>query len=330
MSMNVAVLGAGSWGTALSILLARNQHQVHLLGRDAAEIEQIQADRENKEYLPGHRLPENIKIGLIEDMGTGHDFVVVAVPSSAVRACVASIPGDNEFIVLASKGLEPGTSKLLSQVAKEEKPNALVGAISGPNLAVEIVQGIPTAALAACPDETAVAKVCEAFQSRSFRVYYSDDLIGIELAGALKNVLAIGAGMADGLGYGDNTKGALLARGLGEMTRLGLKMNAKIDTFFGIAGVGDLFATASSKLSRNYRVGIALGKGQSVQEALASIGQVAEGINTAECVDALAKEYGVELPILSLIHRVIQGHVKASDAVSALMEREPRRECLMP
>jgi glycerol-3-phosphate dehydrogenase (NAD(P)+) len=170
--------------------------------------------------------------------------------------------------------------------------------------------------------------ICEAVRSPSFRAYYTDDLIGVELAGALKNVLAIGAGMSDGLGFGDNTKGALLARGLREMVRLGLSKGAQLETFFGIAGVGDLFATASSKLSRNYRVGYGLGKGQDIAEILAEIGQVAEGVNTAACVETLAKRSNLELPIMHMIHGVIMGQVSSRDAVVALMEREPKREAL--
>ncbi len=329
-TVNIAVLGAGSWGTALAVLLARNGHQVSLLGRDLAELDEMRAHRENRHYLPGFPLPESIEyleLGKpIEDIS----FWVVAVPSPGVRECVRTIPDDRPLIILASKGLEPGTGKLLSAVAQEEKPNALVGAISGPNLANEIIRGIPTAALAACPDEAAATMVCQAFRSPTFRPYYTEDVIGVELAGALKNVLAIGAGMSDGLGYGDNTKGALLARGLREMTQLGLKMGAKIDSFFGIAGVGDLFATANSRLSRNYRVGLGLGQGRPLQEVLAEIGQVAEGVGTADCVAILAKQFQIELPIMSMVQAVIQGKLSAKDAVGMLMEREPKRESLVP
>ncbi len=328
--MHVAVLGAGSWGTALAILLARNANHVWLLGRDFAELEDMRSSRENKHYLPGFSIPENVEFGEVGANLGAIDFWVVAVPSPGVRDAVKTIQGPAPFIVLASKGLEPGTGKLLSTVAQEEHPDALVGAISGPNLAVEIARGIPTAALAACADESAATKVCEAFRSATFRPYYTADVIGVELAGALKNVMAIGAGMSDGLGYGDNTKGALLARGLGEMARLGLAMGAKLDSFFGIAGVGDLFATASSKLSRNYRVGFGLGEGRALDEVLAEIGQVAEGVGTAECVAGLAQKYGVDLPIMTLINSVLQGELSAKRGVGLLMEREPRRESLQP
>lgn len=328
--MRIAVLGAGSWGTALAVLLARNSHEVWLFGRDPDEIAAMRADRENSRYLPGLPLPENIRFAeLGEEAGT-FDFVVVAVPSQGVREVLRAWPQTDGLIVLASKGLEPKSGKLLSEVASEEQPTATIGALSGPNLAVEIVRGIPTAALAACASEEAATKVCEAFRSLTFRPYYTDDVIGVELAGALKNVLAIAAGMSDGLGYGDNTKGALLARGLREMTRLGLKMGAKMDSFFGIAGVGDLFATASSRLSRNYRVGFGLGKGQSLETVLAEIGQVAEGVGTAECVALLAERHQVQLPIMTMVHQVLSNQITAADAVRLLMEREPQREQLIP
>lgn len=328
--MDVVVLGAGSWGTALAVLLARNGHDVLLLGRDQAEMDAMRSSRENATYLPGFILPENMRFGVTSHAPSHATFWVVAVPSPAVREAIRSIPDPNAFLVLASKGLEPTTGRLLSDVALEEKPQAQIAAISGPNLAIEIVRGIPTAALAACPDESAAAMVCEAFRSPTFRPYYSDDLIGVELAGALKNVLAIGAGMSDGLGFGDNTKGALLARGLREMTQLGLKMGAKLDTFFGVAGVGDLFATASSKLSRNYRVGFGLGQGRPLDQVLAEIGQVAEGIGTARCVEKLSQDYEIELPIMKMVHEVLEGRLRAGQAVAMLMDREPRRETLLP
>lgn len=326
--MNVAIVGSGSWGTALALLLARNGHAVTLLGRDADELSDLRATRQNHRYLPGFELPQNVAFGAVGEAVSGADFWIVAVPAIAVRECVALIPDPEPFLVLASKGLEPDSAKLLSSVAQEEKPEALVGAISGPNLAVEIAKGIPTAALAACTDEAAANRVCAAMQSPTFRAYYSSDVTGVELAGALKNVLAIGAGMSDGLGYGDNTKGALLARGLGEMVRLGVAMGARAETFFGIAGVGDLFATANSRLSRNYRVGVGLGQGKGLDEILLELGQVAEGVGTAKCVSVLSENYKVELPIMSLIHAVIEGKLSARDGVAKLMEREPKREAL--
>ena len=326
--MKVAVIGAGSWGTALATLLERNGHDVILIGREPDEIAAMRRDRVNARYLPGIKLGDNLAFGLIGDAPSAADFWIVATPSGGVLETVRAIPQANPFIVLASKGLDSASCELLSEVVARARPDALIGAISGPNLAIEVINGIPTATLAACSDPNQAAMICEAVRSPSFRAYYTDDLIGVELAGALKNVLAIGAGMSDGLGFGDNTKGALLARGLREMVRLGLSKGAQLETFFGIAGVGDLFATASSKLSRNYRVGYGLGKGQDIAEILAEIGQVAEGVNTAACVETLAKRSNLELPIMHMIHGVIMGQVSSRDAVVALMEREPKREAL--
>lgn len=324
--MNITVLGAGSWGTALAVLLGRNGHQVRLLGRDDDGIEAMSRTRENSRYLPGTQIPNSVEIGLLDSCTEDSDFCLLAVPSGGCREAAASIKGSKPLVVIASKGLEGSTGKLLHEVVSEACPQAVVGALGGPNLAAEVVAGIPTATLAACNDEEAARKVCAALNCRTFRAYYSDDLIGVELAGALKNVLAIGAGASDGLGFGDNTKGALLARGLREMTLIGLASGAKIETFFGIAGVGDLFATAHSRLSRNYRVGYGIGKGSSLQEVLAEIGQVAEGVSAASCVCKLAEKYKVELPIMNTINMVLQGSLDPLSAVQQLMNKEPQRE----
>jgi glycerol-3-phosphate dehydrogenase (NAD(P)+) len=248
------------------------------------------------------------------------------VPSGAFREALTSVKGEHPLVVAASKGLEGGSAKLMTEVAGETLPGAKVGVLSGPNLAVEIVRGIPTAAVSACEDLEAADCVRAAFMCRSFRVYLSQDVVGVEVAGALKNVLAIGAGMSDGLGFGDNTKGALLARGLHEMTSLGLAMGARLDTFMGLAGVGDLFATASSGLSRNYRVGRALGEGKRLKETLEAIDQVAEGVTTSEGALLLARRYQVQMPVFEAIQAVIQARVSPREAVALLMERTPRLE----
>lgn len=324
--MKVAVLGAGSWGTALSVLLARNGHDVALVGRDEDEIGSIRAHRENSRYLPGFAIPDSVQVRLFSDDLGPHDLWVVAVPSGAVRQVAHVVRQPDALVVVASKGLEPGTSSLLSDVVSQALPTAKVGALSGPNLAVELVRGIPTVAVAACADDVAAEFFARAFNCPSYRVYLSDDLPGVELAGALKNVLAISAGMSDGLGYGDNTKGALVARGLYEMTKLGVAMGARMDTFFGIAGVGDLFATANSKLSRNYRVGRALGEGRELQQALDEIGQVAEGVTTASAAAMLARRCGVQTPIMEATEAVLRGRLRPKDGVAMLMERMPKRE----
>lgn len=326
--MNVAVLGSGSWGTALALLLARNGHEVTLLGRDPEEIAILRATRENLKYLPGFILPENVSYELLHEHLAPFEMTVVAVPSGAVRAVVHEVGGDHPLVVVAAKGLESGTAKMVSDVVAEALPNAHIGAISGPNLAVEIVRGIPTAAIAACKDDGVAEQIRVAFNCRTFRVYKSDDVTGVELAGALKNVIAVGAGMSDGLGFGDNTKGAFLARGLKEMIGLGLKMGARLETFLGIAGVGDLFATASSNLSRNYRAGKLLGQGKSLEEALKEVGQVVEGVSTSESVQILARRFEIEMPVFAAIESVIHGHVQPMRAVGMLMERDTPTEGL--
>jgi glycerol-3-phosphate dehydrogenase (NAD(P)+) len=326
--MNVVVLGAGSWGTALAVLLARNGHDVLLQGRNEEEIGSLIGCRENLRYLPGFAIPDGVRFGMLDDHPGEVDMTVVAVPSSAVRQVVGAVQGEHPLIVVASKGLEAGSAKRMTDVVREALPAALVGTLSGPNLAVEIVRGIPTAAVAACHDPEAAERIRGAFMCRTFRVYLSDDVLGVELAGALKNVLAIGAGMSDGLGFGDNTKGALLARGLNEMTLLGLTMGARIETFIGLAGVGDLFATAASTLSRNYRVGRALGSGASLDEALESVDQVAEGVTTSECAQKLARLHSVSMPVFEAIETVIRGRLAPRSAVELLMERTPKAEKL--
>lgn len=323
--MTVAVLGAGSWGTALALILARNGHEVALLGRAEDEIAGIAQRRENLRYLPGFALPDAVRPGLLEDGCPGADFWVIAVPSGAVRDVLGAMP-EGALTVIASKGLDPVTARPLCDTVRDARPDATIAALSGPNLAVELARGVPTAAVSACADETAATCVREAFMCATFRVYLSDDLIGVELAGALKNVLAIGAGVSDGLGYGDNTKGALLARGLREMAELGLAYGGKMDTFFGVAGVGDLFATAASRLSRNYRVGRALGEGKALDQALREIGQVAEGVPTSEAAVRLARERNVETPIFEVVDAILRERLQPRDGVARLMERTPKRE----
>ncbi|HVL38050.1 MAG TPA: NAD(P)H-dependent glycerol-3-phosphate dehydrogenase [Fimbriimonadaceae bacterium] len=323
--MHATVLGAGSWGTALAILLARNGHRVTLWGRESEELHLTQAARENLRYLPGFALPEEVAV-VSSDHLEPCDLWVVAVPSYAVRGVMGFICGERPLTVIASKGIEAGSAQLLCEVALEACPSACAGLLSGPNLAVEIVRGVPTASVSAFADASDAERVAVAFNCRTFRVYLSSDVRGVELAGALKNVLAIAAGMSDGLGFGDNTKGALLARGLGEMVRLGLAMGGRMETFIGIAGVGDLFATAASTLSRNYRVGRALAEGQSLPDALETVGQTAEGVGTADCAGILARRHGVEMPVFEAVDAVLKGRLRPSDGVALLMERAPKPE----
>jgi glycerol-3-phosphate dehydrogenase (NAD(P)+) len=314
-----AVLGAGSWGTALAVLLARNGNRVSLWGRDSNEMVEIAATRRNERYLPGIDIPGEIELGLVE----GAQFYVLAVPSDAVREVAHRLP-DDALVVVAAKGLD-STGKRMSEVVQDVRPDAQVCVLSGPNLAVEIARGIPTATVIASDDGYA-EQVRDAFLCRTFRVYTSRDIVGVELGGALKNVLAIGAGVSDGLGFGDNTKGALIARGLHEMCALGAALGAQRETFMGLSGVGDLFATAVSRLSRNYRVGYSLGRGSTLEAAVADLGQVAEGVPTSAAAVALAARHEVDVPVMQSVDRVLRGEITPLDGVSMLMERTAKDE----
>lgn len=316
-------MGSGSWGTALAIHLARSGTQVSLWGRDPAEIESLRESRENVLYLPDFDLPPEIEP--VEALPVEADFWIIAVPSDALREVCQRLPGDCA-VVIATKGLEQETSLRMSQVVAEERPAARIAVLSGPNLAVELARGIPTATVIASQSEELAESTREQFMSQSLRVYTSSDVVGVELGGALKNVMAIAAGMSDGLGFGNNTKGALLARGLHEMASLGSVLGARAKTFMGLSGVGDLFATAASVLSRNYRIGRALGAGEQLDDALHELGQVAEGVPTTHAAVALANRLCVDVPLMQAVAAVLDGETKPLDAVSGLMQRTPRSE----
>lgn len=332
--MKIAIIGAGSWGTALSIILARNGNEVVLFGRNTEETGHLQTHRENLRYLPGFVLPELVQAVHLGDPSpfpvSELTTLILAVPSSAAHdaltAWTKAYGAPTQKVVIASKGLEAVTGRLMSEVVEEFAAPESIGVMSGPNLAVEIVRGIPTAAVVAFPKLETGDAIRAAFASSSFRIYLSTDVTGIELSGALKNVLAIAAGMSDGLGFGDNTKGALLARGMREMLLLGRALQASPETFLGIAGLGDLFATASSVLSRNYRVGYSLAKGSTLTESLEQIGQVAEGVPTARAVSLLARKHQVSLPIFEGIEQVLAGKLTAKTGVAQLMERNTPQE----
>lgn len=327
--MRIAVIGAGSWGTALAWLLGQKGYTVWLWGRDAAQIKRIAAERVNRRYLPEACLPETVcpthETNLLKECTVW----VLAVPSGALRAALALEPSPNTILVIAAKGLEPGTGKLLTQVVCEVTGNseARTVVLSGPNLAVELVRGAPTATVAASRSLTCAEQVQEIFMTPPIlRVYTNDDVIGVGLGGALKNVYAIGAGMSDGLGFGDNTKATLLTRGLAEMMRFGAAMGARPETFMGLTGVGDLFATAVSQLSRNYRLGRAVAEGKTAEQAVAELGQVAEGYPTALVAQSLAAQWGVEMPLLNAIASILRGERTLRDALENLMTRSPKGE----
>jgi glycerol-3-phosphate dehydrogenase (NAD(P)+) len=321
-------VGAGSWGTALAWVLGHQGKQVYLWGRNREAMAQIAHDRVNHRYLPDAQLPDSVwPIADIERL-TECPLLILAVPSGAIRAVAAQLPTHERLWVLAAKGLDPETGKRLSEVVQEVASIALAQLVvlSGPNLAVEIVRGIPTATVVASVNAEAAEQVQLLFMTPTLRVYTNDDLVGVELGGALKNVYAIGAGLSDGLGFGDNTKGALLTRGLAEMMRLGVALGACPETFMGLTGVGDLFATAVSRLSRNYRLGYALAQGVPTTDALRQLGQVAEGYPTALVAERLARQHGVDTPLLNAIASLLRGECQVRDALQSLMTRPPKGE----
>lgn len=327
----IAVLGAGSWGTALALLLARNGHTALLWGNDAARQARLEHERSNSVYLPGIPFPSNLHVrDALADTAAAASRFLVAVPSHAFRATLAALkpllPAD-AVIAWATKGLEPGSGKLLSQVATEElgtrHPLAVV---SGPTFAREVALNLPTALTVASENETAAEEVAAWLRNERARVYTSCDVAGVQLGGAIKNVMAIAAGISDGLGFGANARAALITRGLAELARLGIAMGGKAETFMGLTGAGDLILTCTDNSSRNRRVGLALGQGRKLPEILAEIGQEAEGVATARELHQLAKRFSVDMPIVTQVYRVLYEHLPPQAAVEALLSREPRQE----
>ncbi len=327
----VSVLGAGSWGTALAILLARNGHPVRLWDHDPDHVEALARDGENRRHLPGIPLVPGIQpcTGLAEALEDS-DWPLIVVPSHGFRSVLARARerlSRERPLAWATKGLEMASGQLLHQVAR-----AVLGAdwplaaISGPSFAREVALGLPTAVTVAAPDPAWARSWADLLRGEDFRPYTSTDLVGVELGGALKNVLAIAAGIADGLGFGANSRAALITRGLAEMVRLGEALGGRRETFMGLAGLGDLVLTCTDDQSRNRRLGLALGRGQSRAEAEAAIDQVVEGIDTAREIRRLGQSRGIELPITEQVYRVLYEDLPPREAVRALLARKPRPE----
>ena len=327
----IAVLGAGSWGTALALQFARGKHPVRLWGRDSRQIEQIRADGENRRYLPGAAFPDNLTVHEdIADSINGVRDILVSVPSHALRETMTLLKPlltGNERICWATKGFELSTGRLPHQVVSEVLGDSLpMAVLSGPTFAKEVGDGLPTAMTVAANESDFAADLAESLSGENFRAYTSDDMVGVEVGGAVKNVLAIGAGLSDGLGFGANTRIALINRGLAEMTRLGVALGAKQDTFMGLAGMGDLVLTCTDNLSRNRRMGLALASGKSIEEAQEEIQQVVEGVLAAKAVREVAADLGVEMPICEMIYRIVYDGVPPREAVTALMSRSLKSE----
>ncbi|OOZ43143.1 NAD(P)H-dependent glycerol-3-phosphate dehydrogenase [Solemya elarraichensis gill symbiont] len=324
-----AVLGAGSWGTALAILLAHNGHQVILWGLPP-EVEAHNRDRRNKRYIPDIPFPDNLTANSdLKEVLATTDEVLIVVPSHAFRAVVdqvKTINPDTARIAWATKGLDPSSKKLLSEVAHELLPNTDVAVLSGPTFAKEVAAGYPTAITIASNSEKYAEFLAEAFSSDTFRAYTSHDIVGVQIGGASKNVMAIGAGMSDGLGFGANARAALITRGLAEITRLGAAIGAHPETFMGLAGLGDLTLTCTDDQSRNRRLGLALARGLTIDEAKAEIQQEIEGINTAREVYFKAQELGVEMPITDQVYRILYEGQSPREAVKELLHRAHKSE----
>lgn len=326
--MKVSVLGAGSWGTALAIRLAKNNHEVEVWVRDSEKVQLINSTHENAEYLPDIKIPENITFttdfGCVRDS----DFVVISVPTHSVRQISKKLLEfiGNQIIVNVAKGIENGTLETMSQVIKEELPNNKVVVLYGPSHAEEVSRDIPTTIVSASEDIEAAKAVQDLFMSPYFRVYTNTDVIGVEIGGSIKNVIALCAGISDGLGYGDNTKAALMTRGLAEISRLGTAMGADPLTFSGLSGVGDLIVTCTSMHSRNRRCGILLGQGKSLQEAQEEVHMVVEGVRTTESAYELSKKLGVEMPITEQAYEILFKGKNPREAVFDLMMRDKKDE----
>jgi glycerol-3-phosphate dehydrogenase (NAD(P)+) len=330
--MHVAVIGAGSWGTTVAALAARSNPTV-LWARRPELAAAINQSSENTDYLPGHRLPYTLRaVSDLSEAVSGAELVVMGVPSHGFRQVfsdlVAELAPDVPVLSL-TKGIEQGTLLRMTEVIGDIAPDRRterIGVLTGPNLAREVMDGHPAAAVVAMVDEEAATQVQQAFMGPTFRVYRNSDVVGAELAGALKNVMAIAAGMAKGLGFGQNTLAALITRALAELTRLGVALGGRAETFAGLAGMGDLIATCQSDESRNNRVGMALASGKRLEEIIAELKMVAEGVKTTRPVLALAASHGVDMPIAAQVEEVLSGATHPREAVLTLMTREAKAE----
>ena len=328
--MNIGVLGAGSWGIALTELLSGNGHSVTVWSIDEAEIAMLSEHREHKTKLPGVILKEDVKYTTnVKEAVAGADMLVMVVPSPFIRSTaktIAPFVKENQLIVNVSKGIEEDTLMTLTEIISEEVPIARVAVLSGPSHAEEVGRHIPTTVVAGSTDKEIATLIQDTFMSDYFRVYTSPDVIGIELGGALKNVIALAAGIADGLGCGDNTKAALITRGITEITRLGVAMGGKIETFAGLSGIGDLIVTCASKHSRNRNAGYLIGQGKTYKEAMDEVKMVVEGVYSAKAAMALSKKYDIDMPIVECVNKMLFEDLTATEAMKILLGRDKTTE----
>lgn len=328
--VKIGVIGAGSWGTALAVLLHKNGHEVTIWSIIKEEVEMLREKRQHESKLPGVIIPNDITItnDLKESMAE-KDILVLAVPSPFTRSTCKMMkeyitPG--QIVMNVAKGIEENTLFTLTDIMEEELPGIDAAVLSGPSHAEEVGRGLPTTCVVGAHSKKTAEYLQNIFISPVFRVYTSPDMLGIELGGALKNVIALAAGTADGLGYGDNTKAALITRGIAEISRLGMKMGGKPETFFGLTGIGDLIVTCASVHSRNRKAGYLIGKGYTMQEAMDEVKMVVEGVYSAKAAMGLAKKYDIELPIIEQVNKVLFEGKNAAEAVNELMQRDKKLE----
>ena len=326
----VGVIGAGSWGTALAVVLDKNGHKVTVWSVIEEEIIMLKEKHEHVDKLPGVALSQEIQFTTdLQQTITDSDMLVLAVPSVFTRSTAKSMAPfvkEGQTIVCVAKGIEENTLMPISDVVEEEIPQADVAVMCGPSHAEEVGTGLPTTVVAGAKSQETAEKIQDVFMNEVFRVYTSPDVLGMELGGSLKNVIALAAGMADGLGYGDNTKAALITRGIAELSRLAIAMGAKTETLFGLTGIGDLIVTCESKHSRNRKAGMLMGQGYTMDEATKEVKMVVEGIYSAKAAQSLAEKYQVEMPIIKEVNQVLFEGKSVKEAVSELMLREKRSE----
>lgn len=326
----IGVIGAGSWGTALALLLHTNGHQVTVWSIMESEIEMLKTAHEHKDKLPGVKLPENMEFTTnLQAAIEGKDMLVLAVPSPFTRSTskmMRQYVEEGQVIVNVAKGIEENTLMTLSEIIEQEIPQADVAVMSGPSHAEEVGRKIPTTIVVGANTKKTAEFISNCFMNEVFRVYISPDVLGIELGGSLKNVVALAAGIADGLGYGDNTKAALITRGIAEITRLGVAMGGKAESFSGLSGIGDLIVTCASMHSRNRRAGVLIGQGKTMDEAMKEVKMVVEGVYSAKAAMQLSEKFDIQLPIIEQVNKVLFENKSAAEAVKELMLRDKKIE----
>ena len=332
MNKNITLLGGGSWGTALAKLLSENGHKVTVWLRDENQCQTLRTERVNKKYLPKVQIPENIVFTSdINEAVKDARILLLVTPTQMIRNVLKQIKDEykrDKIIINASKGIEIGTMDLVSDIVNEETKNCTFAVLSGPSHAEEVGLSMPTAITIACENKDVAEEIQDMFMSTYFRVYTNEDVIGAELGGALKNIIALGAGISDGVGYGDNAKAALMNRGIVEIARLGITMGADVHTFYGLSGIGDLIVTCTSKHSRNWNAGYLIGQGLTKDEAIKKIGMVVEGIPTTYAAYALSKKLNVDMPIVDAMYDILENNADVKETVNKLMLRDKKEEKL--